>query len=141
MDFKKINSSKNKPQILHKGFRMQWNQGPKGPFKTTYFKCVNKTCNATLATTGDLDGELSLKFHNIELHNHRADVSANIVSETMHQYRQNLVSNPESSAKMLFEDVSNKALESVDGTPQKLAVAKKLPTYRNGKYQKNHTQY
>ena len=62
MEFKKIVSGKDKPQILHLGFRMKWNQGPKGPLNTTYFKCVKKDCKATLATCGDLDGELTLKF-------------------------------------------------------------------------------
>ena len=132
MEFKKITSGKNKPQILHLGYRMQWNRGPQGPNDTTYFKCVDKTCKATLATLGDINGELTLKFHRHEQHNHRADISANIVSETMHDFRREIVLNPERSAKQLFEDVTTKALESVSGTPGKLNLAKKLPTYRNG---------
>ena len=132
MDFKLILSGKNKPQILHLGFRFQWNKGPKGPNQTTYFKCVNKTCKATLATTGDIEGELALKFHNNTAHNHQADVSLNIVAETMHEYRQDLDKNPDQSAKKLFEDRSTKALDSVDGTPNKLDLAKKFPIYRNG---------
>lgn len=132
MEFKKITSGKDKPQILHLGFRIKWNQGPKGPLNTTYFKCVKKDCKATLATCGDLNGDLTLKFHKDNLHNHRADVSANIVSETMHEFRQEIVANPERSAKMLFEEISSKALDSAVGTPNKLDLAKKLPTYRNG---------
>ena len=75
MEFQKILSGKEKVQILHLGFRLKRNKGPQGPNQTTYFKCVEKTCKATLATLGDLDGELSLKFHRHEQHNHRADVS------------------------------------------------------------------
>ena len=33
---------------------------PQGPTDTSYFLCVEKGCN-TLATTGTLDGELTLK--------------------------------------------------------------------------------
>ena len=132
MDFKLILSGKNKPQVLHLGFRFQWNKGPKGPNKTSYFTCVNKNCKATLATTGDLDGDVTLKFHRNTSHNHRADVSANIVSETMHEFRQDVDKNPDQPAKKLFEEKSSKALDSVDGTPNKLDLAKKLPPYRNG---------
>ena len=132
MDFKKILSGKDKPQILHLGFRLQLNKGPKGPNNTSYFRCVNKDCKATLATLGPIEGDLTLKYHHHMLHNHRADVSGNIVSETMHEFRRDILQNPECSAKQLFENVSTKALESVSGTPNKLAVAKKLPTYRHG---------
>ena len=87
MEFQKILSGKEKVQILHLGFRMKWNKGPQGPNHTTYFKCVEKSCKATLATLGELSGELSLKFHHHEQHNHRADVSKNIVSATLHEFR------------------------------------------------------
>ena len=75
-------------------------------FCRSYFKCVIKTCNARLATTGDVNGDLMLKYHHHDQHNHRADVSANIVSETMHEYREEIVKNPEGSAKQLFEDIT-----------------------------------
>ena len=132
MEFQKILSGKEKVQILHLGFRMKWNKGPQGPNHTTYFKCVEKSCKATLATLGDLNGELSLKFHHHEQHNHRADVSKNIVSATLHEFRGEVKSNPDRPVKQLFEDISTKALSSVSGTPNKLDLAKKLPTFRKG---------
>ena len=87
MDFQKILSGKEAVQILDKGFRFVWNKGPQGPALRSYFKCVNKTCKATLSTYGDLNGEVTLNFHRIELHNHRADVAKNIVSATLHEFR------------------------------------------------------
>ena len=94
MDFKKIISGKNKVQILDQGYRLQRNKGPLGPLKTTYFDCVEKQCKATLATTGDLDSDLSLKYHRLEQHNHRPDNSANIVSSSLSEFRETVRSNP-----------------------------------------------
>ena len=133
MEIRTILSGKNKTQILHRGFRFQWNRGPQGPHKTTYFSCVERTCKATLATTGELDGELTLKYHRYEQHVHRPDPSSNLVAETMSTYRQEIDKNPEVSAKQLFEDLSSKALETAQDTPNKLDIARKLPTFRKGK--------
>ena len=132
MEFQKILSGKEKVQILHLGFRMKWNKGPQGPNYTTYFKCVEKSCKATLATLGELSGELSLKFHHHEQHNHRADVSKNIVSATLHEFRGEVKSNPDRPVKQLLEDISTKVTSSVSGTPSKLDLAKKLPTFKKG---------
>ena len=87
MEFQKIKSGKNKVQILHRGFRTQWNRGPQGPMATTYFRCVVTGCNAMLATTGDLEGDLVLKYHRTEQHTHPPDISANIVSSSLHEFR------------------------------------------------------
>ena len=106
MEFKKIVSGKDKPQILHLGFRMKWNQGPKGPLNTTYFKCVKRNFKATLATCRKLVGEFTLKFYKDNMHNDRTDESANIVLETMPQFRRGIVANPECLAKQHFEEVS-----------------------------------
>ena len=133
MDLRIIRSGKNKVQILHRGFRFQWNRGPQGPNKTTYFSCVERTCKATLATCGELEGELALKYHRYEQHIHRPDPSSNLVAETMSTYRQEIEKNPDASAKQLFEDLSTKVLETAKDTPSKLDIAKKLPTYRKGK--------
>ena len=97
MEFKKIISGRNKVQILHLGFRMQRNQGPQGPLKTTYFNCTTKKCKATLATFGDLDGDLTLNYHRVENHNHSPDVSANIVSSLLHQFRDHIRSNQDTT--------------------------------------------
>ena len=113
MELQKIISGKEKTQILHIGFRFQHNKGPQGPNQTTYFTCVEKGCRATLATCGALEGELALKFHRDHAHNHRADVSANIVSSTLSEFREEMNSNPERHAKQLFEEVTQKALDSV----------------------------
>ena len=94
MDFKKIISGKGKIQILDRGFRLQRNKGPIGPLKTTYFDCVELHCKATLATTGVLDGDLSLKYHRLEQHTHRPDHSANIVSSSLSEFRETVKSNP-----------------------------------------------
>ena len=125
MEFKKILSGKSKAQILHLGFRSQWNRGPQGPERTTYFSCVEKNCK--------LDGNLKLKYHRHHQHVHRPDTSANIVAETMSTFRKEVEAKPDSSAKQLFENLSTQALESVSGTPNKLDLAKKLPTFRTGK--------
>ena len=90
MEFQKIISGRNKVQILHLGFRMQRNQGPQGPLNTTYFNCTTKNCKATLATLGNLDGDLALSYHRVEKHNHNPDVSANIVSSSLHKFRDHL---------------------------------------------------
>ena len=132
MEFQKIASGKNKTQILHLGYRFKWNQGPQGPNLTTYFVCVDKSCKATLATLGDLSGDLTLKYHRNHLHNNRADVSANIVSATLHEFRGGMDSNPDRPAKKLFENVTTKAMETVAANPDKLDLAKKLPTFRTG---------
>ena len=58
MEFKKIISGRNKVQILDQGFRMQRNQGPRGPHNLTYFNCTEPNCKAKLTTEGLLDGEL-----------------------------------------------------------------------------------
>ena len=133
MEFKKILSGKGKYQILDLGYRFQWNKGPQGPNDIAYFTCTEKGCKATLSTYGRLDGDLTLKKHKVELHNHRPDAAENIVSETMHKYRNQIDENPEVSAKQLFDDLANQALESVSGTPNKLDLAKKLPTYRKAR--------
>ena len=85
-----------------------------------------------MATFGDLHGELTMKYHHHEQHNHRADVSKNIVSATLHEFRDEVKSNPDRPVKQLFEEISTKALDSVSGTPSKLDLAKKLPTFRKG---------
>ena len=109
------------------------NRGPQGPHDRSYFKCIDKKCPAKLSTLGPLDGELTLSYHHHEDHNHRADISSNIVAETMSEFRQEISSNPDVKAKRLFEELATRALELVEGTPSKLDVAKKLPTYRSGK--------
>ena len=91
MEFEKIMSGKNKVQIIDKGFRMQWNNGPKGPLKTTYFSCVEKGCKATLATMGDLDSDLTLKYHRLEQHNHRSDNATMLVSKTRNPALKNTI--------------------------------------------------
>ena len=113
---------------------MQWNRGPQGPLKTTYFDCVEKGCKARLATVGDLDGDLTLKYHRSDQHTHSADASKNIVSASLHEFRDRVKSNPECSAKQIFEEISTNALEGVS-SPNKLDLAAKLPTFRNGKSQ------
>ena len=40
--------------------------------------------------------------------------------------------NPDRPAKKLFEDVTTKAMEAAIATPDKLALATKLPTSRTG---------
>ena len=102
MEFKKILSGKSKAQILHLGFRFQWNRGPQGPARTTYFSCVEKNCKATLATTGELEGDLNLKYHRRHQHTHRPDPSANIVAETMSTFRKEVEAKPEQSVKQLL---------------------------------------
>ena len=96
------------------------------------FLCVDIGCKATLATLGDLSGDLTLKFHFNHLHNHRADVPANIVSATLHEFRGEMDINPDRPAKKLFEDITTKAMEAAIATPDKLALATKLPTSRTG---------
>ena len=132
MEFEKIISGKNKVQIIDKGFRMQWNNGPKGPLKTTYFSCVEKGCKATLATMGDLDSDLTLKYHRLEQHNHRSDNATMLVSKTLHHFRDDMKTNPDQPVKQLFENLTTQALDSMDNTPQKLDLAKKLPNFRQG---------
>ena len=108
MNFKKIISGQNKVQILDRGFRMQRNKGPTGPLQTTYYDCVErcKGCKATLATMGDLDGDLSLKYHRIDQHNHRPDHSANIVSSSLADFRQTVKSNPGEILKQAIHEFS-----------------------------------
>ena len=132
MDFQKIQSGKEKTQILHLGFRLMWNKGPQGPNKTSYFKCVDKSCKATMATLGDLNGDLSLKWHHHHVHNHRADVTQNVVSSTLNDFREEMNKNPDRAAKQLFEEVINSAMDTAVSTPDKLNLAKKLPTFRQG---------
>ena len=88
MDFKKTVSGKGKIQMLDRGFCLQQNEGPIGPLKTTYFDCVEIQCKATLATMGDLDGDLSFKYHRLEQHTHRPDHSANIVSSSLSEFQE-----------------------------------------------------
>ena len=133
MEFQKIRSGKDKTQILDKGFRFQWNKGPNGINEITYFTCTTKGCKATLATFGKLDGELTLKYHNIEKHEHEPDAHANIVSASLHKFRERIRTNPESSAKAVYEEIATDAIQSIE-TPNKHDLAKKLPTYRNGKH-------
>ena len=134
MEFQKIKSGKNKVQILHRGFRTQWNRGPQGPMATTYFRCVVTGCNAMLATTGDLEGDLVLKYHRTEQHTHPPDISANIVSFSLHEFRDTVKSNPDCSGKTTLEEITTGALAGVE-TPNKLDLARKLPTYRQVKDQ------
>ena len=134
MDFQRIISGKNKTQILHDGFRLQWNRGPQGPLDTTYFTCTEKACKATLATTGDLNGELTLKYHRKEQHNHPSDIAKTLVASSLSDFRQQVKTNPDVPAKQIFDDISTAALESVS-TPNKFDLAKKLPTYRTVKDQ------
>ena len=134
MDFQLIKSGKDKPQIIHDGYRMMFNKGPQGSNNTRYFICTKRytdNCKATLGTTGDLDGSIALKFHKKE-HNHERDVPANIVSSSLHQFREAVKNNPDCSAKTVFKDITTEALDSVS-TPDKLNLAKKLPVYRSGK--------
>ena len=119
MDFQKILSGKEKVQILHLGYHMKWNKGPQRPHQTTYFKCVEKGCKVTMATLGALEGELTLKFHHYEVLTFRDEVKTN----------------PDRPIKQLFEEISTKALDSVEGTPNKLDLAKKMPVYRKGMFQ------
>ena len=112
---------------------MQWNRGPQGPANTTYFSCVEKGCKATLATTGTLDCNFTVKYHRNDQHNHRSDPAKNIVSAAMSDFRDEIGSNPDRSAKQLFENISTQAMESQADTPSKLDLATKLPTYRKGK--------
>ena len=116
---------------------MQWNHGPKGPLKTTYFTCVEKSCKATLATLGHLDSDLTLKYHRIEQHNHRADNSSMVVSKTLHHFRDDMKKNPDQPVKQLFENLTTQALDAMESTPQKLDLAKKLPSFRQGMPQAN----
>ena len=76
---------------------------------------------------------MTLKYHRYEQHVHRPDPSSNLVAETMSNYRQEIEKNPEASAKQLFEELSTKALETAQDTPNKLDIARKLPTFRKGK--------
>ena len=103
MAFEMITSGRNKKQILIDGFRMKWNKGPKGPLPTTYFLCMEKGCTATLALTGDIDGDPQVKFHRIDNHNHRPDYAANMVSATLSIFRENIKANPDCAAKVEFE--------------------------------------
>ena len=48
-----------------------------------------------MATLGPLEGDLTLKFHHFEVHSHRADVSQNIVSATLHEFRDEVKTNPD----------------------------------------------
>ena len=135
MEFQKIISGKNKTQIIHRGFRMNWNRGPQGPLLSTYFTCVAKGCKATLATSGELDSDLALKYHRLEQHNHAADVSSMIVSSTLHKFRSEMKTNPDQPVKQLFETLTTKALDEIDDTPKKLDLAKKFPVFRSGMLQ------
>ena len=69
------------------------------------------------------------------MHNHRADISQNIVSAALHEFRDEVKTNPDRPIKQLFEEISTKALDSVEGTPNKLDLAKKMPVYRKGMFQ------
>ena len=96
MDLQIIRSGKEKPQVLHDGYRMMFNKGPQGPLISTYFICTKRytnDCKATLATVGDLDGRATLKYHRVEQHNHPRDVSANIVSSSLYKWRKNVKAN------------------------------------------------
>ena len=132
MDFKTIRSGKDKVQILHSGYRMIWNRGPQGPQNITYFKCHRSDCKARLATTGLLSGQLSLRFHKTHLHTHSPDESSNIVAESLFNFRTQIKENPDIAAKSAYEEITTNALDAVD-TPNKFDLAKKIPTYRQGK--------
>ena len=129
MEFTPILSGKEKIQILHRGFRLKHNKGPQGPSKTFYFTCVIAGCKARAATLGDLTlTDLSLKYHHVEQHNHHADVSKNIVSEKLFQFRANAKQNPDKTAKAVYEQLAAEAINSVD-TPEKAKVAAELPKF------------
>ena len=85
-----------------------------------------------MATLGDLNGDLSLKWHHHHVHNHRADVTQNVVSSTLNDFREEMNKNPDRAAKQLFEEVINSAMDTAVSTPDKLNLAKKLPTFRQG---------
>ena len=69
MEFKLIQSGRDKIQILDQGFRLKRNKGPSGPYKTSYFVCEEPGCKARAETLGDLTlTDLSLKYHHFEQH-------------------------------------------------------------------------
>ena len=129
MEFTPILSGKEKVQILHRGFRLKHNKGPQGPLKTSYFTCVVSGCKARAATLGDLNiTDLSLKYHHVEQHTHHADLSKNIVSEKLYQFRENAKQNPDKTAKAVFEQLAAEAINSVD-TPEKTKLAAEMPKF------------
>ena len=129
MEFKLIQSGRDKIQILDQGFRLKRNKGPSGPYKTSYFVCVEPGCKARAATLGDLTvTDLSLKYHHVEQHNHHADPAKNIVSEKLYEFRENAKTNPDKSAKSVYEKIIADTINSVD-TPEKSEIAKKMPKF------------
>ena len=135
MEFTPIITGRDAIQILDQGFRLKHNKGPQGPFNTSYFTCVERGCKAKAATTGEytVDG-LTLKYHRIEQHNHRASVEKNIVSEKMHQFRENATANPDKTAKSVYERLAAEAMNSVS-TPDKPQLAVQLPKFKSIKDQ------
>ena len=129
MEFTPILSGKEKVQILHRGFRLKHNKGPQGPSKTSYFTCVIPGCKARAATLGDLNvKDLTLKYHHVEQHSHHADLTKNIVSEKLYQFRENAKQNPDTTAKAVYERLTAEAINSVD-TPDKNKLAAELPKF------------
>ena len=74
------------------------------------------------------------EHHRIENHTPSPDFSANIVSSSLVKFRDTVKTNPECSAKTVFEEITTAALEAVD-SPNKLDLARKMPTYRTVKDQ------
>jgi hypothetical protein len=136
MNFKLIKSRKEKPQILHSGYRLTWNKGPKGEHASSYFKCVN--CTATAGTTGPLeDGQVLLKFHNVAKHTCQQDVSSVLAAETMANFRTKAKTCPDKPAKVAFEEIATEVLNSAS-TPNKEDLAQKLSTYQMARITHGH---
>ena len=129
MDLKLIKSGREKIQILHHGFRLKRDKGPKGPNKTTYWACVVVGCKGRAATSGELTlDDLSLKYHHLEQHNHHADEAQNLVSEKLYEFREQAKTNPDKTAKSVYEKIVRETMNSVD-TPEKANLAAKLPKF------------
>ena len=129
MDLKLIKSGREKIQILHHGFRLKRDKGPKGPHKTTYWACVVVGCKGRAATSGDLTlDDLSLKYHHVEHHNHHGDEAQNLVSEKLYEFREQAKTNPDKTAKSVYEKIVRETMNSVD-TPEKANLAAKIPKF------------
>ena len=129
MEFKLIQSGREKIQMLDQGFRLKHNKGPQGPLKTSYFVCVEPGCKARAATVGELTlTDLSLKYHHVEQHTHHSDPAKNIVSEQLYKFRENAKTNPDKTAKSVYEKIVADTINSVD-TPEKAELAQKMPKF------------
>ena len=138
MEFKKIFSGKGKIQILHLGYRLSLNQEPRGPHKTCYFKCVEKKCPARMSTTGDPKGEMKIKFHDPGSHNHEPDVSRNIVSSSLFEFREKMRANPECTPSTLYDEIVSNAMKSAEKPSD---LAKKMPSFSKIKDQAYRARY